>query len=171
MLAVERERIDSTNRRTEIAREAIQLSDVADKRQFDYRMEDLRTRDESDRRRHALASRILGGGGIVCTLLLLSFLGMAFFAPPDKSALALDFLKVIFTGLGGGGVLTLIIQIVRWMLRPPRLLKANKMPLQARLGRAVSGSVVLTPPPQKDARLLLKRARLCQAIDREASCP
>jgi hypothetical protein len=117
MMAVERERIDSVNRRTEIAREAIQMSDVADKRQFDYRMEDLRTRDESDRRRHALASRILWGGGIVSTLLLLGFLGMAFFAPPDKAALALDFLKVIFTGLGGGGVLTLIIHIVRWMLR------------------------------------------------------
>jgi hypothetical protein len=94
MLAIERERIDSMNRRTEIAREAIQLSDVADKRQFDYRMEDLRTRDESDQRRHALASRVLWGGGIVCTFVLLGFLGMAFFAPPDKSALALEFLKV-----------------------------------------------------------------------------
>jgi hypothetical protein len=105
------------NRRTEIAREAIQMSDTADKRQFDYRMEKLRLEDQSDQRRHALSSRILWSGGVTSLFLLLSLLGMAFFASPEKAALAIDLLKVIFTGLGGGGILTLILQTVRWLTR------------------------------------------------------
>jgi hypothetical protein len=117
LLFVERERIGSMNRRTEIAREAIQMSDTADKRQFDYRMEKLRLEDQSDQRRHALSSRILWSGGVTSLFLLLSLLGMAFFASPEKAALAIDLLKVIFTGLGGGGILTLILQTVRWLTR------------------------------------------------------
>jgi hypothetical protein len=54
LINLERERIESTNRRTEVARLFIETSDTSDKRQFDYRMAKLSADSESDRRNHVL---------------------------------------------------------------------------------------------------------------------
>ena len=65
LLQLERKRVDSQNRRTEVAHRAIEASDAADQRQYDYHVEKLRRDDEARRRRHETIGTGLGGFGIV----------------------------------------------------------------------------------------------------------
>lgn len=117
LIEVEKQRIDSVNRRTDLARQAIEASDAADKRQFDYHMARLKTEEESSKRGHELARKIFyyGGGAILAFAVLL--FGMLFFGNDGQSRLALEVLITVGKGLGGGGVLFLIIQALRWLLR------------------------------------------------------
>ncbi len=61
VLDIEQRRIDSADRRTAVALEAIKASDEANKRQFDFRMAKLQADSEAGRQRHALARQVLIG--------------------------------------------------------------------------------------------------------------
>jgi hypothetical protein len=50
-------------------------------------------------------------------MMILGLLGMAFFGDAQKSGLAIQILKILFIRLGGGGILSLVVQAARWMLR------------------------------------------------------
>jgi hypothetical protein len=102
---LERERIESTNRRTEVARLFIETSDTSDKRQFDYRMAKLTADSESDRRNHGLARTvtfIASGFGIAVLALLLV---MSFFGNQEQSERAIQVLMVLGIGTGGYGLI------------------------------------------------------------------
>ena len=116
LIALERERIASQDRRTDIARHAIDASDVADKRQYDYHVEKLR-RDDDDRKR-----RYASGIAIVCTLLAATvcFTGFLFwmlFAGDEEQRAAADrLLGTVLTGLGGFGGGWVLLNGIRRLL-------------------------------------------------------
>lgn len=65
LITLERERIASQDRRTDVTRHAIDAGDAADQRQYEYRVEKLRRDDEDRKRRHASGIAIvwvLGSG-------------------------------------------------------------------------------------------------------------
>ncbi len=108
MITVERERIESVNRRTEVARFAIEKNDDADRRQYGYHMARLQSEDNDRMRRHKLGSKALVGGGIFCAVVLLFLLGMTFFGEPDQAQLAIRVLAILAIGIGGYGVIAAI---------------------------------------------------------------
>ena len=73
LVALEHQRIDSTNRRTDVALKVIEASDSADKRQYDYSVERLRsnTTERSDKRR--VIVRMMRVGGVSASLPITSF--------------------------------------------------------------------------------------------------
>ena len=64
LVELEKQRIDSHNRRTDVARYAIEMNDASDKRQFEYRMARLATEESKSVRRHGLARNVAIGGGL-----------------------------------------------------------------------------------------------------------
>ena len=113
LIALERERIASQDRRTAVTRHAIDAGDAADKRQYEYHVEKLRRDDEDRKSRHA------SGITIVWALLIAAivFTGLLFrmiFAGDDaQRAVANDLLETIVTGLGGFGIGWLFLTSVR----------------------------------------------------------
>ena len=104
LIVIERERIASRDRRTDVMRRAIDAGDAADKRQYDYHVEKLRLDDDDRKRRHA------SGIAIVWTLLAvtITFIGflcwMLFAGDEAQRAVANRLLEIVLTGLGGFGI-------------------------------------------------------------------
>jgi hypothetical protein len=114
---IERLRIESADKRTQLGLEAIKATDAADQRQFNFHMERLKREDDDRCRRHALAKGIFSVGGVVLTALASLLLGMIFWGTPDQSGKAYTLIKEAAKALGGGGFIVLLIQAVRWLLR------------------------------------------------------
>ena len=104
LIALERERIDSQNRRTDIARRVIDASDAADKRQYEYHREKL-LRDDADRkRRHASDMKVVWGLFASAMALAVVLFWMIFAGDDTQRTVASELLETIVTGLGGFGV-------------------------------------------------------------------
>jgi hypothetical protein len=115
MIALERERIEAQNRRTEVARLAVEASDRADERQMTFHLEKLK-RDDHDRvRRYTLSTYFLLGVGSFIAISSFLCLYMLFFGSDPQRETASTILKYGFTALGGGGSLYLVRQAFRWM--------------------------------------------------------
>ncbi len=104
LISVEQERIESANRRTDVARQMIEANSAADKRQYEYHMARLKSLDEDRLRRHGIAKIIyVGGGSFLCFIVIFLF-GVTFFGSSAQSSLALDILKILGVGAGGYGI-------------------------------------------------------------------
>ena len=113
LLELERRRVDSQDRRIDVARRAIEASDAADQRQYDYHVERLRRDDEARNRRHESGIRLLWtvvGSGLLLTGL---FFWMIFFGNDAQRTVALDILKTVGTGLGGFGIIWFLLHGIR----------------------------------------------------------
>ena len=116
LLALERERIASQDRRTAVAQHAIDAGDAADKRQYDYHIEKLRRDDEARTRRHAsgiaivwaLLAAAIGFVGFVCW--------MIFAGNDTQRALASELLETVVTGAGGFGIGWILLNGIRRFL-------------------------------------------------------
>ena len=117
LVALERERIDSTNRRTDVALRAIDASDAADKRQYDYHVEKMRKEVEERSERRRSVFRVLwaigGWVSVVAALLLL----MLFFGTDTQREVAMQLLSTALTGLGGAGILWLFRTVLERVAR------------------------------------------------------
>ena len=116
MLEVERERIDSQNRRTEVAKQAIEAQDAADKRQYDFHVRRLNSEDSQSIRQHGLARGVFWGGGGFFAIVSIFILVMLFFGDADQAASARSILSVVGQALGGAGFLYLMVRAIRWLL-------------------------------------------------------
>ena len=67
MFELEKERIKSADKRTEIARLAIEANDAADKRQFDYHIQKLNHDIEFKNQQAKVSAKLLYGIGLVST--------------------------------------------------------------------------------------------------------
>lgn len=112
-LDIERHRIESHDRRTEIAREAIQAGNTADERQYNYHMARLESAERADQRKHLLAKQVFAGAGIIFTAPMVLLLWMLFFGNEDQTETARELLGAIGTAVGGGGVLLLLAHATR----------------------------------------------------------
>ena len=117
LVALERQRIDSTNGRTDIALKAIEASDAADKRQYDYHVERLRKNsgERSDKRRATVGMMWAGGVGafLVITFILL----VLFFGADAQRDTALLLLNTVFTAVGGAGIVWLLKSLFERLMR------------------------------------------------------
>lgn len=105
LVDLERQRIESFNKRTEVVRYAIETNDAADRRQYDYQMAKLNAETNAATRRHALLRWLTIGGGTVVTVFVGTLLVVSLWGTPGQSDIALTILKVLGTGLGGYGLI------------------------------------------------------------------
>jgi hypothetical protein len=114
---LERRRLESFNRRTEVARFAVDAGDAADKRQFDYRMARLKVEEEAGKRQDRIVRAALLWTGSVATILLVLLFGMIFIGTSEQRDIAERILITLGIGAGGYGVVGGIISGVRRLLR------------------------------------------------------
>ena len=120
LIALERDRIDSFNRRTEVARRAVDANEAADQRQFSFHMEKL-SRDSDDRDdRRVTGFRMLWVFIGVVVLAGGFMLAMAFFGDENQKQVAIDLVRTIANGVAGFGVIWAIINAFK------RLIGTNK---------------------------------------------
>ncbi len=117
VLQIERERIKSQDRRTEVALRVVELSDASDVRQYEYHMERLRVDEKLAAAHLSLGSRIALGMGAVLTLVLLSVLYMIFFGSETQASRAKELAVWFFAALGGGGLFVAAQTGMRWLMR------------------------------------------------------
>ncbi len=104
VLDLERERIKSQDKRTEIARLAIEKNDDADKRMFDFHMAKLQQDTSVKSQQVIIARNLIYGGSAVTAAIVALLLYFALFGEPDKSALAIELLSTVTKGLSGIGI-------------------------------------------------------------------
>jgi hypothetical protein len=109
---LEKRRIESYNRRTDVARYAIEMNDAADKRQFEYRMAELQADESKSVRRHGLAKNIALGGGIAGAIVIALLLVMAFFGSEQQRSIALYIFAILGIGIGGYGAIGTAVRAV-----------------------------------------------------------
>lgn len=116
MLDVERQRIDSMDKKTETARMWIKASDDADKRQFEYQMARLAGENAENERRHRLGRAVVLGGGMASICIITLLVGFMFFGSSEQSALAMECLKLLFVGIGGYGVIAGLLSLSKKLI-------------------------------------------------------
>jgi len=116
VLQIERERIKSQDRRTEVALRAVELGDASDTRQYNYHMERLKADERLAMARISLGSKLAFGMGAVVALLLFAILYMMFFGSEHQAARAQQLAVWFFTALGGGGLFVLAQHGIRWLM-------------------------------------------------------
>jgi hypothetical protein len=107
ILDLERQRVASTNRRTDVALRAIEAGDASDKRQYEYHVEKMRqnskVRTDHNRSIFKLLWAVFGSIGIAGALVF----WMLYFGTEIQREVSVSILRNIGTGLGGAGVLWL----------------------------------------------------------------
>ncbi len=116
IIQIERQRIESQNSRTEVALKAVEASDAADKRQYDFHKQKLESNERIQKARLTLGSRIALGVGAIFAVFVLAVLYMTFFGTETQAGRALQLLVWVFTALGGGGLLLAGQRSIQWLM-------------------------------------------------------
>ncbi len=112
---VEQKRIESQDRRTAVASQAIEATNVADQRQYDYHVEKLR-RDDEDRKNRHKSGVNFAWAFIAAVVFIGLFFTMIFFGNDTQQTIATEILRTIGTGLGGFGICWFLLSGFRRML-------------------------------------------------------
>lgn len=113
---IEQKRIESQDRRTAVASQAIEATNVADQRQYDYHVEKLRRDDEDRKNRHKSGVKFAWALFIVAVVFIGLFFTMIFFGNDAQQTMATEILRTIGTGLGGFGICWFLLSGFRRML-------------------------------------------------------
>lgn len=116
LLLIERERIESQNKRTEVVRLAVEMNDASDKRQYDFQMAQLNAQVEGTRRKYTLATWLSSVSIAIGTCLLSLLFWALFFGSKDQSEMSMSVLKIIGYGLGGYGAIGAGVRGVRRLI-------------------------------------------------------
>lgn len=117
MLDVERQRIESTNRKTEVARYQAENAEASDKRAFEYAMARLQKEEKEGKSRHDLAKTVILAMGGAVLLVIFGLLGFTFYGTEMQRDVAATLLKILFTGLAGYGVISSVSSVLRKLLK------------------------------------------------------
>jgi hypothetical protein len=107
LVALERQRIDSQDKRTAVARAAIDAQQESDKRQFEFHMARLKSDEASGEKRFRFASKYLWTILVTGIGVLALLLAMIFFGGEHQSQLAIKAFKVLGNAAVGAGALIL----------------------------------------------------------------
>lgn len=103
LIELERQRVDSNNRRTDVAVKAIAASDASDKRQYEYHVEKLRQGADERKGRHGSAVKFAWAVFALAVVSGAFVVGMLFFGNDSQRDAAETLLRTIGTAVGGAG--------------------------------------------------------------------
>ena len=112
MLDVERQRIASADRKTDVNLRAIQAYDEADKREYDLERHRIDTENEHRRGVFSFLKLIVGGTLLAATIVVGVALFFLFGDEPERRLIAENIIKYMFTAVGGYGVLQVLMRII-----------------------------------------------------------
>lgn len=118
-MAVEKQRLEVSNRRTDVVRMMVEANDASDKRQYDYRMATLESQDKQASKSHFLLRTVVFSGGGVATIIIAFLLYMSFLGSAEQSKIALRILGVFGTAAGGAGVYRLLASGIQKLTDKP----------------------------------------------------
>ncbi len=104
MVQLERDRIKSHDRRTEISSQALNAAADSDERQYNYHMDKLRRDDEDRRDRRKSGMLLIWSISGISAVFLGFLLLMGFFGDPTQREAAKALLSTLGTGTGGFGI-------------------------------------------------------------------
>lgn len=104
MFALERARIESFNRRTDLARMAIEKADASDQRQFEFHSQRLQVASEHRAENRRLLQKILWAVGIPLGVVIFGVLCMIFFGTDRQSEMAIKLFEIGASAVGGVGI-------------------------------------------------------------------
>jgi len=104
MLDLEKERIKSNDKRTEIARLAIEKNDESDKRMFDFHMAKLHQDTGIKSQQVIIARNLIYGFSAVFVIVGSVLLYFSLFGNPNQASLAADLLNTGLKALSGIGL-------------------------------------------------------------------
>ena len=118
MLQLERERIESHDRRTEVLSQMVAADDAADQRLFEFQLEKMR-RDDADRsERRSFGMRLIWALFAGAVLLVGASLLLIAFGDEGQRTAATYLLAVLVTMGGGYGLIAALTRGVGRFLRP-----------------------------------------------------
>jgi hypothetical protein len=117
LIELEKQRIESANRRTDVVRFAIEANDASDKRQFEYRMAELDAGSSARQQRHSLAQKVVFSATAVAVVITTLLFGMAFFGTATQSGIALEILKISGVGVAGYGLIGVVVSAISKLFR------------------------------------------------------
>ena len=117
LVRLEQQRLESQDRRNEIALRAIEADESSDKRQYDYHVSRLESEERKFNARLGLVAKVWLGIGGLTALFALVILYMMFFGTQEQARIAEKLLVWSFTALGGGGLLYAGQRGLRWITR------------------------------------------------------
>lgn len=117
LIAVEQQRIEAQNRRTDAIRLWIEKQSESDKRMYDYQMAKL-TGDNDDRKsRFLVGGKLVIGTAAFCAVLLLGLFGFIFLGSVEQRNAALEILAIVGIAIGGAGGYVLLERFVQSAMR------------------------------------------------------
>ena len=117
IIELEERRVGVQEDRNRVAMRALEVSDSADQRQYNYHMERLATEERQKEKSRSLARLVImiGGGSILALAAVV--IGMAFFGDEAQSRIALTMTKEVAKALGGAGFIFLVVAAVRRLMQ------------------------------------------------------
>jgi len=119
IMDLERERIKSNDKRTEIARLAIEKNDEADERMFNYHMAKLNQSTEVKSQQVIVAKNLIYGVCGVIAIVITALLYFSFFGDDQQSKIAFDLFNKGLTALSGIGMFLLGKGAFNKLTNPP----------------------------------------------------
>ena len=116
IVKLEHGRIDSQNRRSNVALRAIELADAADKRQFEYHSRRVESEEKLEKSRLRAGIWIISVIGVVIIVFLFLTLYMTFWGSESQVVLAQQLLNWAFILAAGGGSYMILRRLLRWVL-------------------------------------------------------
>ena len=119
MVELERERIRSADKRTEIARLAIEANNASDQRQFDYHMSRLEQETKLIKDHIKLAGFLTYGTYFISVMLISIFTYMSFFGDSEQTKTAYELFSKLITAFAGIGSYLTLKGIFNKLTKPP----------------------------------------------------
>jgi len=114
---LETRRINMQESRNPIAMRAIEASDAADRRQFEFHNERIRSEERSRDKKHSLVRMLMvWGGGFMIVMVLLT-VGAALFGTEHQSSIAMQMIAESAKALGDAGFIFLVIAGVKRLIQ------------------------------------------------------
>jgi hypothetical protein len=118
-IELEKQRIQSFDRRTEVARAAVEADRESEKDLFAYHMKRLENVDGQHKREHRFASRFIWACLGVSLIFAVFLVAMAFFGLPGQQAMAIVILNALLKLASGAGLFVLVRQVWRRLFKRP----------------------------------------------------
>ena len=117
IIELEGRRVGVQEDRNRIAMRALEVSDGADQRQYNFHLESLAAEERQKDKSRSLARLVImiGGGSVLALAALVT--GMAFFGDEAQSHIALTMIKEVAKALGGAGFIFLVVTAIRRLMQ------------------------------------------------------